>query len=223
MKRPLAYLAASVMLGHPFVSVAAAECVTASDRAALRTAAMQQELMVAALKCHGVNEYNRFVLSHQPELINSDRALEAFFQRGDKARGTATYNKYKTELANDASLRSSQDPDGFCNSAAHAFDIALQPLSLSEIVTNIDLGSERVTENCPVLADNVPVTAAPPPRPMRTPRVATDTPYPPRENSAPSLDASEQDDDARQSLDSQVRGESDAPPPDWASDDDSDE
>ena len=223
MKRPFAYFAASVLLGHTFVSVAAAECATASDRAALKTAAMQQELMVAALKCHSINEYNRFVLSHQPELINSDRALEAFFQRGDKARGTATYNKYKTELANDASLRSSQDPDGFCNAAAHAFDFALQPLSLTEIVTNIDLGSERATENCSVLADNVPVTAAPPRPSMRTPRVATDTPYPPHANSVPSWDGNEPDDDARQSLDSQVQSESGGPPPYRAFDDDSDE
>ena len=224
MKRPLAYLVASVMLGHPLVSAAAADCATATDRAALKTAAMQQELMVAALKCHGINEYNRFVLSHQPELISSDRALETFFQRGDKQRGTATYNKYKTELANDASLRSSQDPDGFCDAAGRLFDITSRPMSLNEIVAGIKLESYREIQNCPVLADNTPAARTPAPPPVRTSRSAPDLPYPsPGNNTTPEWNSGQDDDDAAQSLDSRSRREIDMPPTNQAFDDDPDE
>jgi hypothetical protein len=220
MKKPLATFAASVLFGHSLVSVAWAECVSASDRAALRTAAVQQELMVAALQCHAVNEYNRFVLSHQPELISSDHALEAYFQRGDKARGTATYNKYKTELANGASLRSSQDPDAFCDAAGRAFDIALEPLSLREIVASVDLKSGRAGEYCPVLADNGPTVAVAPPPAARPSRADSDLPYPHRASSARAWDSGERDADFEQSLDSQARRDDATPPFDWAHDDD---
>jgi hypothetical protein len=202
MKRPLAFFAASLVFGHSFVAAASADCVSPSDRAPLRTAAMQQELMVAALQCHDVNEYNRFVLSHQSELISSDRALEAYFQRAGQAHGTATYNKYKTELANAASLRSSQNPGGFCGAAGRLFDQALRPMSLSEIVADVALPSDRAIANCPVLADNAP-TAAPP---VRT---APEVPYAYQPNPAPGWDAGE---DNGQSLDSQVRNERGAAP-----------
>ena len=223
MKRPLAYFAASLVFGHSLVSGASAECASASDRAALRTAAMQQQMMVAALKCERINEYNRFVLSHQPELIGSDRALEAYFQRGDKARGTATYNKYKTELANGASLRSSQDPDGFCAAADRAFDIALQPMSLAEIVTNVDVAADRSIESCPVLADNNPTPTVSPPSLARASRAMPDMSDASRMNAAPTWDSNDENDDAGQSLDSRARSETDGPPPNWALDDDPDE
>lgn len=218
MKRPIAILTASVFFGHSLVSAAAAECASKSDRDALRTAAMQQELMVAALKCHDVNEYNRFVLSHQPELIRSDQALESYFQRAGQARGTATYNKYKTELANAASLRSSQDPDGFCSDAGRTFEFALRPMSLSEIVASVDLESDRAIENCPILADNSPTIAMPT---APASRAAPDMPYPNPTNAAPARDFDDDYDGSAQSLDSQSR--SDSPPPDWGYDDDPDD
>jgi len=220
MKRPVAIFTASVFIGHSLISAASAECASKGDLDALRTAAMQQELMVAALKCHDINEYNRFVLSHQPELIRSDQALESYFQRAGQARGTATYNKYKTELANAASLRSSQNPDGFCSAAGRTFDFALRPMSLSEIVASVDLESDRAIENCPILADNSPTTAMPPP-PAPTSRAAPDMPYPNPTNTTPARDFDDDNDSPAQSLDSQFR--SDAPPPDWGYDDDPDE
>src|SRR5512146_384430 len=113
MKRAFAFLTTVLLGTSPGIGFAAPECASVVDQAALKTAALQQELMVAALRCHDVNEYNQFVLSHQNELISSDNALKAYFQRGDKLRGMATYNKYKTELANAASLQSSQDLDSF--------------------------------------------------------------------------------------------------------------
>ena len=98
----------------------ASTCATPSDIAALRTAALQQELMVAALSCHAIEQYNRFVLAHRVELIDSDARLKAYFvhARG----GEAGYHTYKTELANASSLRSVRDTEAFCSGAADDFD-----------------------------------------------------------------------------------------------------
>ena len=159
MKREFALFTTVVLMANPVMAFAMPGCGSASDRAALKTAALQQELMVAALRCHDTNEYNRFVLSHRSELISSDDALKAYFQSGDKQRGTATYNKYKTELANTASLESSRDLDAFCGVAEQEFDVALEPASLSTIVAQIDLVADGSGENCPVLAENRPTTA----------------------------------------------------------------
>ena len=170
MKRGLALLTTALLIANPVTAFAMPGCAKASDQAVLKTAALQQELMVAALRCHAVNEYNQFVLSHRSELIASDDALKAYFQSGDKQRGTATYNRYKTELANAASLESSQDLDGFCSATTHEFDVALQPASLATIVAQVDLIADRPAENCQVLAENRPSTAlaaAEPPRPSR--------------------------------------------------------
>ena len=64
-------------------AMAAARCVEPQDMTALQIAALQQQLMVAALTCHDVDDYNRFVISHQPELQASDRELLRFFIRQD--------------------------------------------------------------------------------------------------------------------------------------------
>lgn len=99
---------------------AGASCVPPQDFAALKTAALQQYLMVAALTCHAAPAYNGFVLSHQAELRNSDRLLLRFFMRRDARTGDADYNAYKTWLANTVSLKSLHDGQ-FCQGADTAF------------------------------------------------------------------------------------------------------
>jgi len=115
-------------------SASAATCATRADLDALRTAAMQQELMVAALSCHEIARYNRFVLAHQPELIASDGRLKAFFVSRDAHGGEAQYHAYKTELANASSLRSIREVDTFCSATESEFDAALDAPSLSALV-----------------------------------------------------------------------------------------
>jgi hypothetical protein len=169
MKRAIALVATGLLLSNPANAV---QCASSVDQAALKTAAVQQQLMVAALSCHDVYEYNRFVLGHQSELINSDDALKAYFQKADKQHGTATYNKYKTELANAASLRSSQDPDMFCDAAARQFDSVLRPASLEAIVASADLIADAPGASCPIYMDKRPTLALatrPDVRPSRVP------------------------------------------------------
>ena len=69
----------------------AAGCATPSEAAALKTAVIQQELMVAALQCHETAAYNRFVMNYRGELQASDATLKSFFvRRGGEWSRSAT-------------------------------------------------------------------------------------------------------------------------------------
>jgi hypothetical protein len=151
-------LGAAVLAANCLIaSAGSADCVNRDDMSVLRTAAMQQELMVAALTCHDVGRYNRFVVSHQGELIDSDDRLKAFFiRRGGEAR----YHTFKTELANDASLRSIRETESFCADARARFELAERPISLAAFVAHepVALGSHYRTcheddRDAPVTAD----------------------------------------------------------------------
>jgi hypothetical protein len=90
--------------------------------AAPKTAAVQQELMVAGLTCSDVGAYNRFVLDYQPGLQKSDAALMTYFR--DRDGSEAGYDSYKTKLANLAAGKSGADGPRFCASANRDFAAA---------------------------------------------------------------------------------------------------
>jgi hypothetical protein len=134
MRRTVATLVMGALIASPITGVQA-RCADANqDLAPLKTAALQQELMVAALSCHAVRAYNRFVRNHQAELLDADGALLSYFAQRDGDGGTAGYNAFKTERANAASLRSAQDTEAFCYDADAEFDYVLRPASLAAIV-----------------------------------------------------------------------------------------
>ncbi len=114
---------------------------------ALDTAALQQELMVAALTCHQIASYNRFVLAYRPELQDADAAVQAFFTQRE---GVAAYHTFKTRLANDSSLQSAHDRDGYCTDARAIFDTALprDGLPLDELVDAMPVSAEAVMDKC---------------------------------------------------------------------------
>lgn len=111
------------------------DCLNAQDADALKTADLQQELMVAALTCDDVALYNRFVVSYRTQLQQSDHSLEIYFQRVHARTGEADYHAYKTKLANQSSLDRLHDPL-YCAKAKAAFDEALESNKtlLSDIV-----------------------------------------------------------------------------------------
>ena len=118
------------MLGSAFAFLlvttgagAQSDCANPRDTTALKTADMQQFLMVAALTCGKIAAYNGFVTSHQRELQESDAVLLRFFMARNARTGDADYNAYKTALANAASLRNIHDPQ-FCAAAETAFAAA---------------------------------------------------------------------------------------------------
>ena len=104
---------------------AASFCTTPDEMAALRTAAVQQELMVAGLTCQASDAYNRFVLAYRPELQRSDADLKTYFLRREGGRGEAAYDTFKTKLANLSSLSDIADTGGYCANARAAFALAL--------------------------------------------------------------------------------------------------
>src|SRR5258706_9134243 len=97
----------------------AAGCASPTDAAALKTAVMQQELMVAAFQCHEAGAYNRFVTTYRGELQSSDAALKAFFVRRGGEHGEAGYDTFKTKAANLSALEQARNTGAFC-ADAHA-------------------------------------------------------------------------------------------------------
>jgi len=95
----------------------AAGCASPIDASALKTAVMQQELMVAALQCHEASAYNRFVMSYRGELQSSDATLKAFFVRRGGEHGEAGYDTFKTKAANLSALEQARDAKSFCADA----------------------------------------------------------------------------------------------------------
>jgi len=151
MKRALAGSAVLALFLTTNVS-AGPGCESPQGEAALRTAALQQYLMVAALTCQRVPAYNGFVVSHQRELQESDRALLQLFMRRDSQRGDADYNAYKTWLANAASMRSLHDPR-FCEIADSAFGAAVgRPLVdvVQERPVPLDISEVECAANSPM-------------------------------------------------------------------------
>ena len=128
-------------------SWAGAACARPDEAMALKTAAMQQELMVAALYCNDVGLYNRFVVSYQHELQDSDAALLGYFQHGHG--GATAYHSYKTALANDFSLDGLHGMARFCAGANMAFDTALNPSSQRGLAGFISTQRVSGTEDYP--------------------------------------------------------------------------
>jgi hypothetical protein len=129
-------------------ALASGTCARADEVLALKTASMQQQLMVAALYCNDVGLYNRFVVSYQRDLQNSDAALLSFFVHGHG--GAAAYHAYKTNLANDFSLSGLHSMQSYCSAANAAFGAALNPngvSSLAEFISTQDVDTEEY-RNC---------------------------------------------------------------------------
>jgi hypothetical protein len=103
----------------------AAGCASPTDASALKTAVLQQELMVAALQCHETSAYNRFVMSYRGELQSSDASLKAFFVRRGGEHGETGYDTFKTKAANLSALEQARDSNSFCADAHALFTAAL--------------------------------------------------------------------------------------------------
>lgn len=110
----------------------AGSCANREDRMAMRVAALQQELMVAALTCHETPLYNAFVISYRGELQASDDTLKSYFTH---TSGVAEYHAFKTRLANEDSMRSIHDAN-YCYETGAAFDAARDARSLTSLVVH---------------------------------------------------------------------------------------
>jgi hypothetical protein len=149
-------------------------CTTSDELAALRTAAVQQELMVAGLTCHAIDAYNSFVIAYRPELQKSDADLKTYFVRRDGARGEAEYDTFKTKLANLSSLSDIANSSGYCASTRAAFDLAMRGRpSLASFVADQRLMIALPEQRLCVADPARPITArAEPAAPLRFAAIA---------------------------------------------------
>ncbi|HET7083989.1 MAG TPA: hypothetical protein VFI23_04405 [Rhizomicrobium sp.] len=116
-------------------AMGAESCVSRSDAMALKTAAVQQQLMVAAFMCHDTNAYNRFVHAYQTDLQESDASLKSYFVHRLGRRSEAAYDTYKTKVANLSALSQAKNSGAFCGAADHLFAEAQESrVSLSSFV-----------------------------------------------------------------------------------------
>ena len=105
----------------------AAKCARPVEAAALQTAQVQQQLMVAALSCDAIPLYNQFVTAYQKELFAQDKGVQAYFKRLNAKTGTADYHAFKTKMANNSSRTSIAQITDYCTKAKEMFATALAP------------------------------------------------------------------------------------------------
>jgi hypothetical protein len=141
----------SAMAGNVMAATKqAARCARPEDMTAVKAAAVQQKLMVAALSCDAVVLYNQFVVAYKKDLQSSDRALQNFFRRLNGRTGTADYHAFKTRLANNSSMQSIGDMPSYCAGAKAAFDAALTEakISLTAFVSGQTTSVDDAFEQC---------------------------------------------------------------------------
>jgi hypothetical protein len=119
LRTSIAAVVAMSLAGNAY----AASCASPEERMAIRAAAIQQRLMVAAYMCNAAPQYNKFVLAYRDDLQQSDALLKDFFNRAG-GKKDAAYHAFKTRLANMSSLDSSHDGQRFCGETRALFDSA---------------------------------------------------------------------------------------------------
>lgn len=155
-------------------AAAAPRCAMHDEVTAIQAAAIQQQLMVAALTCNQVDHFNAFQTNFGAELRRSDLSLERMFRRlYGLGQGEAAYHAFKTRLANNSSIRSIHDNAAFCHEAGVVFDAALIPdkPSLASFVSGIEVSEQGPVDSCEMtvavgFAGAIP-NVAPRPNPLR--------------------------------------------------------
>jgi hypothetical protein len=129
------------------------DCAEPDEVTAIQATSIQQELMVAALTCNQIDNFNAFQTSFGPELRSSDHELMEMFQRlYGYGHGTSEYHAFKTRLANNSEMRSIQGNRDFCAAAALVFSAALAPAkpSLSDFVSGVQVEDASPVNSCQI-------------------------------------------------------------------------
>ena len=129
------------------------KCARPDEISAIQAAAIQQELMVAALTCNEIPRFNAFQTGYNKELRTSDGALQRMFVRLYGGRqGQSEYHAFKTRLANNSSMRSIHGITDFCHDASEVFAAALGPErpSLTAFVSGIEVSDPSPINSCQI-------------------------------------------------------------------------
>jgi hypothetical protein len=121
---------------------AAPQCSDQSDREIFDVTALKSRLMVLATGCGDNTQYNAFMTRFQPQLVQYDRDLEAYFRRHYGKAFQREYDAYITALANGESDVGITEGSDFCPHDALIFHevMALQaPADLPAYAAGKDL------------------------------------------------------------------------------------
>ena len=179
-----AVLAALAVAGG--AEAGALKCAKPQEVTAIQAAAVQQELMVAALTCHDVPNFNSFQTSFNSELRASDNTLLAMFHRlYGYRKGEVEYHAFKTRLANDSSMRAIHNSVEYCQEASNAFAAALTPdkPTLATFVEGVQVVDQSPFDSCEIrVASGLKGTGVPKivprPNPVRIAQADTATAAP---------------------------------------------
>jgi len=157
-------------------------CATPTEASAIAATAIQQELMVAALTCNQIANFNAFQTNFSAELRSSDHALMKMFMRLYGGRGTAEYHGFKTRLANNSEIRSIHANSEFCTAAGNVFSAALAPIkpALHDVVAAV-----QVIDPSPVDSCKMEVVVGHSPKPPVVQATTTTTPAPSAQSAGP--------------------------------------
>jgi len=129
------------------------KCARPDEVTAIQVAAVQQELMVAALYCNDVANFNAFQTGYGPELRTSDSRLMRMFQRLFGYRqGQGEYHAFKTRLANNSSIRSIRNNPDYCREAGQVFAAALiaEKPTLQAFVSGVQVVDQSPVDSCEI-------------------------------------------------------------------------
>jgi hypothetical protein len=169
-------------------AIGAPRCATSDEVTAIQAAAIQQQLMVAALTCNQIEHFNAFQTSYSKELRRSDANLEHMFRRLYAAHGEAEYHAFKTRLANNSSIRSIHDNQNYCHDAGLVFEAALivDKPTLASFVSGIEVTEPGPIGSCAISVaigfSGAGPMVVPKPNPMREASLA---PTPATANAVP--------------------------------------
>jgi hypothetical protein len=144
---------AGILAASPVMAASSGKCARADEVTAIQVAAVQQELMVAALTCDQVTNFNAFQTGFGPELRSSDATLNKMFKRIFGPRqGEAEFHAFKTRMANDSSIRSINDNRAYCQEAATVFASALAPAkpTLAGFVSGVTVQEASPVNSCDI-------------------------------------------------------------------------
>ena len=130
-----------------------AKCAGPSEVAAIQTASVQQELMVAALTCNQIDNFNAFQTNFGGELRASDKTLLQMFERlYGSVKGQEEYHSFKTRLANDSEMRSIHGNREFCAATTQVFAAALAPVkpALNDFVSGVQVEDASPVNSCQI-------------------------------------------------------------------------
>ncbi len=145
-------VALSAIVASATAASGAQKCALPAEVTSIQVAAVQQDLMVAALTCHDIVNYNAFQTSFSNELRRSDRRLKSMFIRLEGGHGESEYHAFKTRLANNSSIRSIHDNAGYCRQAQLVFAAALNPNkpTLDDFVSGVAVQQDGPVDSCDI-------------------------------------------------------------------------